>query len=231
MSVYGYYPGLQGGHDPSGLQQEFRWTEETAKKRLENVIRDWKAAGWKLAPSLLKHFLDKKGPNEYHPTRAEVDEVMNWAPEIFKNRLGQLAEKNGRGQKSIRGYDKHAFSYRKIQSLTNNSQMMLNTYGGLRTELTGTLIKISELSRLVLSKGGVAENWEYWGLASFTDFYTFAPTGKFGLRLQFENYDAANYLETRCDYQPFNHTATKIFSGIIPGPSPLTFQVYTGHLP
>jgi hypothetical protein len=40
------------------------------------------------------------------------------------------------------------------------------------------------------------------------DFYTFAPTGPFGVRLLFEAYAAANELQTTYGYLPFWHSET-----------------------
>ena len=58
--------------DPMGLKT---WTEATAKAELKEQITSWRGSGYNFAADLMQHFVDKKGPQAYTPTQANIDEV------------------------------------------------------------------------------------------------------------------------------------------------------------
>ncbi len=206
--------------DPSGL-----WTQAKALKVLRRKIGDWRADGYNFAADLLQHFIDKKGPAPYVPSRLNINEVKNDSG--FRERLGEtidrfLSEKGANLKTKTASYafvsSKQRVDIRSKKVKWSRGRMFY-TYAGARLTVGG---------EAQLTPHGEEEDWKRyaestsWSTFSkafnwsgdfkitLKDRYTFAIGGakEMWRRKLARSYAAATFLQRHCGYKPFDHTAS-----------------------
>jgi hypothetical protein len=190
-------------------------TEDRALCILRQQIRDWELnEGWHMAPHLLKHFIDKKGPNPYIPQEDDVTEVKAQSQSLVKYYLflkavnGKLTLRNGEtftfGPDSVRWLPTDAVRaavigagaiWGKRESAIVVNDPMFYAFGGARLSISGT---VSNVKRDVSTV-----TFDVTADVTIHDTYEFSDKGAVGERLWWQAYKAAYYLQTQKGYKGF----------------------------
>jgi len=202
--------------DPSGL---VAWTEASARTVLENTRKGWIVKGYSLAPHLLEHFLTKTGAPFTYTDEDIKDFQLNAGPMIRKLLTQELANSNDfwgalGSKKSVSFINVKKVRWvspawlglgdaiqAELRGLTNPDFILVNpslfnAYGGATLGVKGSVFNIKGSGRSdVELEVGIVDDW------------TFLPKGPFEIRLKFEAYAAAHFLETTfpTKYKSFKH--------------------------
>ncbi len=178
---------------------------------LWNTVHEWQAKGWKLAPNLLIHFLDNTG-EDYVLSNDEISEIEPAVDDMARRVLALYADDMANGgtidiTHSVRWVNTDWLEgpiqtlvcgpFGNDDSIVGN-EMMFYAYGGAVLKIHGTAHNVAKMPN-------GHNKFDADVTITIEDFYTFAPTDG-GLRLVFESYAAAHYLETdqKPGYKPFH---------------------------
>ncbi len=201
--------------DPAGLKT---WTLATAKAEVAKKIAKFRRKGYNLAADLMQHFLDRKGPTEYTPTQANIDEVKQHGrgrilDEIFNNIGGRTNFRPPLGQHKVN--ITHPGKGPEVESNIRwkyhcDNQHMWRAYGGARLGVTGRATTYQGVeTTFVIFTHEPASAWRWGGKVHVRlgDFYVFTKGGFKTWRRSFlsDAYSAAVYLEKTCGWKGFYH--------------------------
>jgi hypothetical protein len=218
MNLYQYVRGNPvTALDPMGLKA---WTEATAKAELTKQITSWRGSGYNFAADLMQHFVDKKGPQDYTPTQANIDEVKKHGRDrILDEVFGHIWKGHGIDPPDTGVYNVNITHPGKGSNAESNirwwyigdNKNMLYAYGGADLNVTGKAYTIQN-RKIVLGVFLVRTDWHWSGNINVRlgDLYTFDSSwAKKTLSAAWSDpYDAALWLETKCSYKPFYHEMT-----------------------
>ena len=83
--------------DARAAQKPFaRWTEVSARRRLERRIKEWRKKKWNFAASVLQHFIDRTGNNrDLSMHAAQLFSNNGWRQAFMAHLLKKASLKNG----------------------------------------------------------------------------------------------------------------------------------------
>jgi hypothetical protein len=225
--------GLSDAADMLAVGTPSPMTEALALGILKDEIKRWKGNGWNFAAHLLQHFIDKKGPKDYTLTQEDKDEVMEQSERLVKkviykaiwdderitcNNLGDASIKfSGHVNWWPQATEKLAISLAGGSGDTSDiNNALFYAYGGADLKLEGHTKNLTVVQR---PSGRVWFQFDVQAKVTISDDYTFEPEGRFGSRLWFDAYRAANFLETKLPdspYKKFNDSVTfeKLYTGL-----------------
>jgi hypothetical protein len=204
------------GLDPMGLD----WTLRTACAQLRGQITAWRTSGYNFAADLMQYFMDGKGPQDYTPTKANIDEVKQHGRgrildmvfyHIWNGSASTDPPATGTYNINITHPGKGSTAPSNIRWwYVRDDKNMLNAYGGADLNVTGKVHTIRRDIVLGLFLRAAPDDWRWMGMTQVRlgDLYTFDSTSgpKTYVSAQWdESYDAALWLERNCGFKPFYH--------------------------
>jgi hypothetical protein len=167
----------------------------------------------------LRHFLDNSG-KDYVPTEDDIKEVSKESDKMIKNVLKSLAQdKAGPARDALtvgttlsyEGHVRWVASWSAVglgdraladERFVDSNDYMFYAYAGADLKLIG---KVTGFKRKAYRD---QDSVDVKADVTLSDVYDFAQTGPLKVRLLFEAYEAANFLQTKAGYKPFAHTLT-----------------------
>ena len=207
--------------------------EKEALRLLKDQIKAWQDKGWGFPAALLQHFIDKKGPAPYVPTKKDIEEVQKESRDMLANIIQTVAGaklNSGRIKEGtpfkiqvgtptkpaeVRwGSLQFPYIFMDLAFLGKDVFMMKNeymfaAYYGARLRMNAKILtwkKISAGPAITPTRGyriTVQAN------VTLSDTYEFAEPGPLNVRLSVPEYAAAHFLQVvDRKYKPFDHSMT-----------------------
>ncbi len=214
MNVYEYVGSKPvNALDPNGLKT---WTRDSARAEVKKQITTWRGKGYNFAADLMQYFLDKKGPADYVPTQANIDELKNHGTikilDLILYHIAPSCTLPDTGTYNVNiahpGKGSNVESNIRWPYYQGTKKNMLYAYGGADLNVTGKVFVIQEYKSFLMVL--VVKGEWYWSgrvKVSLGDLYTFDSSylKKTASAWRSDPYDAALWLETKCGYKPFYH--------------------------